>query len=320
MFSDTHCHLHHLSERGEDLSALIASLAADRYRFVLDIGTKPGDFRARVETVTHASEGVQPLSDGVPDFIHFSAGLWPDGEVIAERAGALKALEDDVKAMLDLARSRASKGASAYAALGECGLDRYWNGPAAAARVAASGAVALPGKTGAQATGSPTSDDGPGTTDLAGEEELFGIQLDMARSYGLPVIVHSRDAFDATLGCVKNSGFDRGVIHCFSYGMDEARAFLDRGWYLSFPGNITWPKKPDDRDRVRSLIRYVPRDRLLLETDSPYLTPAPHRGKTNTPYLIRHVYARAAECLDVTEDALAEIVFANARDLFALAT
>lgn len=316
MFSDTHCHLHHLSERGEDLSALIASLAADRYRFVLDIGTKPGDFRARVETVARASEGVQPLSDGVPDFIHFSAGLWPDGEVIAERAGALKALEDDVKAMLDLARSRASKGASAYAALGECGLDRYWNGPAAVARVAASGVSALPGKVGVQAAG----DDGPGTTDLAGEEELFGLQLDMARSYGLPVIVHSRDAFDATLGCIKNSGFDRGVIHCFSYGMDEARAFLDRGWYLSFPGNITWPKKPDDRDRVRSLIRYVPRDRLLLETDSPYLTPAPYRGKTNTPYLVRHVYARAAECLDVTEDALAEIVFANARDLFALAT
>ena len=312
VFSDTHCHLMHVSERGENLRALIASLAADRYRFVLDIGTKPGDFRPRAETVASASEGVRSLSDGVPDFIHFSAGLWPDGEVIAERAEALKILEDDVKAMLEFARRRAGKGAAAYAALGECGLDRHWNGPAAAARIEASRA--------SSPIAVSSSDDGPGTADLAGEEELFGLQLEMAHRYGLPVIVHSRDAFDGTLGCIKNSGYDCGVIHCFSYGMDEARAFLDRGWYLSFPGNITWPKKPDDRERVRALIRYVPRDRLLLETDSPYLAPAPHRGKTNTPYLVRHVYARAAECLDVTESALAEIVFANARDLFSLAT
>jgi TatD DNase family protein len=309
VFSDTHCHLHHVSERGEDLRSLIASLSAERYSFIFDIGTKPGDFNARVETVARASEGMQSLAEGVPEFIHFSVGLWPDGEVIAERADALKALEGDVKLMLDLARRRAGLGAAAYAALGECGLDRYWNGPAAAARIAES-AVSV----------ASASDDGPGTTDIAGEEELFGLQLEIARRYGLPAIIHSRDAFDATLGCIKNSGFDRGVIHCFSYGMNEARAFLDRGWYLSFPGNITWPKKIDDRDRVRSLIRYVPRDRLLLETDSPYLTPAPHRGKTNTPYLVRHVYARAAECLDINEGALAEIVFANARELFSRAT
>ena len=101
------------------------------------------------------------------------------------------------------------------------------------------------------------------------------MQLDLAKKYSLPVIVHSRDAFGATLGCIKNASYDSGVIHCFSYGKDEARAFLDRGWYISFPGNITWAKKEVDRERIASLVRYVPRDRFLLETDAPYLTPRP---------------------------------------------
>lgn len=303
MYSDTHCHLKHVGERGENLQSLVALLDAEKYRFILDIGTKPGDLASRVGTVLNASAENANLENAarIPPFIHFTAGLWPDAEVIAEREDSLRALESDVKEMLALAARRAELGCDKFAALGECGLDRYWNGDAAAKRASA-------GETGGE--------DGPGTTDVAGEEELFGMQLDMAKRYALPVIVHSRDAFDATLGCIKNSGFDSGVIHCFSYGTKEARAFLDRGWLISFPGNITWQKKAEDRDRVSALIKYVPRDRLLLETDAPYLTPAPHRGKTNTPYLVRHVYERVAECLEISNESLAEIVYANARSLF----
>ncbi len=302
MFSDTHCHLKHLKERGVDIASLVQALSGEGFRFVLDIGTKPEDFAERVSVVT---DSVPTRS--VPDFIHFSAGLWPDAHSIEHRAESLRALERDVSAMLELAKTRSASGVAPFAALGECGLDRYWNGSSA------------PGALAARAAGdSSSADDGPGTDDLAGEEELFGLQLAMAKAHGLPVIVHSRDAFDATLGVIKDSGWDRGVIHCFSYGIAEARAFIDRGWYVSFPGNVTWPKKEADIERVRSLVRYVPRDRLLLETDSPYLAPAPHRGKTNTPLLVRQVYERAAEYLAIAPDALAEIVFANARELFAL--
>ena len=329
MFSDTHCHLSHVADRGENLTDLLDSLAREDYRFVLDVGTKPGDFASRVDRVAKAAE-----STVIPPFLHFSCGLWPDGDVIANRDESLRMLEDDIASMLDLASRRsaapdtpvgAQSGPNAvdvatssgvlhgkgYAALGECGIDRYWNGPAAAERIAALSLAKAEG-------GIVSQDDGPGTTDIAGEEELFGLQLDMAKRYALPVIVHSRDAFDATIGSIKNGGWDVGVIHCWSYGLSEARAFLDRGWYISFPGNVTWAKKDADRERIASLLRYVPRDRLLLETDSPYMAPAPHRGETNTPYLVRHVYERAADILGMDVAALAFAVHANASELFSV--
>lgn len=312
MFSDTHCHLSHVADRGENLTDLLDLLAREEYRFVLDVGTKPGDFSSRVDRVAKAAG-----STLLPPFLHFSCGLWPDGEVIANREESLRLLESDIVSMLDLASRRASANANGglyckgYAALGECGLDRYWNGAAASERIAALSQTRAEGESASQ-------DDGPGTTDLAGEEELFGFQLDMAKRYALPVIVHSREAFDATIGSIKNGGWDLGVIHCWSYGLAEARAFLDRGWYISFPGTITWAKKEADRERIASLLRYVPRDRLLLETDSPYMAPAPHRGKTNTPYLVRHVYERAAEYLGMDVASLALLVHANARELFSI--
>ncbi len=311
MFSDTHCHLSHIEERGEDLSRLIAEMDARRFPFVLDIGTKPADFEGRLNKVRNAAD--------LPSFLHFTCGLWPDGDVIADRHNALSALEEDLRKMIALCLSRGE--GERFAALGECGLDRYWNGSRAAERAAERAALESEeacgaGKGGGAGKASGVSDDGPGTTDTNGEEELFGLQLDVARSRKLPVIVHSRDAFVPTLGCIKNSGWDRGVIHCYSYGIPEARAFLDRGWYISFPGNITWAKKETDRERIASLVRYIPRDRLLLETDAPYMAPAPHRGKTNTPLFIEHTYECAAAVLSMTKEALALLVSENAKDLF----
>lgn len=294
MFSDTHCHLSHIEERGEDLSGLLALMGERGFPFVLDIGTKPGDFDMRVEKIRRTGS--------IPSFLHFSCGLWPDGKVIADRMDALKALESDVVKMMQLSTERPS-----LVALGECGLDRYWNGSAAADRLAAVKSGIISGS---------ENDDGPGTTDIYGEEELFGFQLDLARKNNLAVIVHSREAFEPTLGCIKNGNFDKGVIHCFSYGIEEARSFLDRGWYISFPGNITWGKKDADKERIARLVRYVPKDRLLLETDAPYLSPSPHRGKTNTPLLIEHTYEVASAMIGMEIAELAELVYQNALALF----
>jgi TatD DNase family protein len=305
MFSDTHCHLSYIAERGENLVNVIGTMRERAVPFVLDIGTRPGDLARRAAVISEASGGA------VPDFIHFSCGLWPDAETIADRNDALAALKADLDAML---AGGASGAAPAFAGFGECGLDRYWNGAAAAERIAAQ---KLAGSAGGAVATKAAADDGPGTTDIAGEEDLFLAQLELARAYCLPVIVHSRDAFEPTLGCIADVGYDSGVIHCFSYGVSEARAFLDRGWYISFPGNITWAKKEADKDRIASLVRYVPRDRLLLETDAPYLTPAPHRGKTNTPLFIEHTYNRAAEILGLTPSELALLVAENAKTLFA---
>ncbi len=331
MYSDTHCHLSHLVERGIDLASLFTDLSREGYRLAFDIGTKPGDFHDRLERVRdgvararapedrptgNADFGTGPASladsAGVPAFVHFSCGLWPDGEVIANRAETVGRLAEDLKAMKALAAERkaANGGGVALAALGECGLDRYWNGAEAPGRLAALAA--------AEAGTAVASDDGPGTEDLAAEEELFAMQLDLAKAESLPVIVHSRDAFAPTEAIIRNSGLSRGVIHCWSYGIPEARAFLDLGYHISFPGNVTWPKKEADRERVAELLRFVPRDRLLLETDAPYLTPAPHRGKVNTPYLVRHVYERVAAALDMDVSALSLLVWENSVSLFGI--
>jgi len=314
MLSDTHCHLSHISERGVDLSKLLSDMRSSSFSFVLDIGTKPGDFVPRLNRISEAlqkealqrgteknGEGEAAQSD-FPEWLHFSCGLWPDASVIADRENAMKILERDAASMLDHAYSNAGP-KRAYAALGECGLDRYWNGPDS------------PGRKNSSAE---NADDGPGTDDLSGEEALFEMQLEVSRKLDLPVVVHSRDAFEQTLGCIKNMDYDRGVIHCFAYGIAEARAFLDRGWHISFPGNITWAKKAADRERIAALLRYVPTDRLLLETDAPYLAPAPHRGAVNTPLLIRHTFERAAECLGLGVNELTLLVETNAKELFAL--
>lgn len=290
MYSDTHAHLSHISDRGEDIKALLNRLSAKNTPFLLDIGTIPEDLSPRVQRLIESTEG------NLPEFLHFSAGLWPDAEVIGNRDASLRALSAD----LDLLVSPdfLPEPNRQYCALGECGLDRYWNGPAGAEK------------------STDSSGDGPGTLDTDGEEYLFGRQLELARDRKLPVIVHSRDSFEATLGCIKNVGWDRGVIHCWSYGIKEARAFLDRGWYISFPGTITWGKRDADRERIAKLVQFVPRDRLLLETDAPYLAPAPYRGKINTPDLISGTYEAAASFLEMTVEALSALVLANAQDLF----
>lgn len=141
------------------------------------------------------------------------------------------------------------------------------------------------------------------------------MQLELARKLDLPVIVHSRDAFEGTLGCIKDVNYNRGIIHCYSYGIEEARAFLDQGWYISFSGSITYTKKAK-MDEMKALLRYVPKDRFLLETDSPYLAPVPMRGKTNTPLFIEYTYNFASEALSITPEQCAAMVLENAKELF----
>ena len=323
MFSDTHCHLNRMQERGVDISVLLHTLSAEKFPFVFDIGTRPGDFAGRVALARAAcvpsgaaSGTLCPDSEALPPFLHFSCGLWPDAETIAARDESLRALEADAASMLALAARRAgsasapdsaSPGKPLFAAIGECGLDRWWNGPAAAQRMA-------------QGTQSSAADDGPGTTDTDGEEALFAAQIELAGRLGLPFIVHSREAFAPTYSVIRSCGWFRGVIHCFSYGEREAAKFLDLGFFLSFPGNITFGKKAADRERISGLLRYVPRDRLLLETDAPYLAPAPERGTVNTPQKIRYIYAAAAGFLGIPEEELAALVLRNAVSAFSLQT
>lgn len=142
---------------------------------------------------------------------------------------------------------------------------------------------------------------------------LFEGQLELASRLGLPLIVHSREAYAETLALVaRRRGSSPVIIHCFGYGPDEARAFLDLGCWLSFAGNLTYKGS----DSLREACALVPSERFLLETDSPYMNPMPRRGKAATPLDIERTYAIAAALRGVDVPELAETVSRNARTLF----
>jgi TatD DNase family protein len=148
--------------------------------------------------------------------------------------------------------------------------------------------------------------------DREGAAELLSLQLDLADRLGLPAIIHSRDAPEDTIRLLSlRSGF-RGVIHCFSYTREEARAFLDLGCYISFAGNLTYKNARPLQDALA----YVPDDRLLLETDAPYLAPSPLRGKPSDPGMVAHTYTLAAELRYTDTAVLTAQIAANTEALF----
>ncbi len=138
--------------------------------------------------------------------------------------------------------------------------------------------------------------------------EAFRRQLEVAERVGLPVVVHSRDADDPLAEVIEAfSGRVTGVLHCFSGKAALLRTGLEAGWYVSFAGIVTFKNFEGDE-----LVRRVPADRLLVETDSPYLAPAPRRGKRNEPALVEHVLRRVAAIRGEDADELAEITHGNA--------
>ena len=132
------------------------------------------------------------------------------------------------------------------------------------------------------------------------QRRVFAAQVELANRHDLPLVVHSRSAWDDTLAVLDREGMpSRTVMHCFTGGPHEAEECLRRGAVLSFSGIVTFPKAPEVRDAARA----CPLDRLLVETDSPYLAPAPHRGRRNRPALVGVVGAAVAEVkgLDVAD-------------------
>lgn len=150
--------------------------------------------------------------------------------------------------------------------------------------------------------------------DMAWQRERFAVHIRAARATGLPLVVHTRSASADTLDILRIEGQGQvgGVFHCFTETMDVARAALDLGFHISFSGILTF-RNADD---LREVARYVPLERCLIETDSPYLAPVPHRGKTNSPAFVPHVAARLAELKGVGLPELARATTENFERLF----
>lgn len=146
------------------------------------------------------------------------------------------------------------------------------------------------------------------------QRDWYRRQMDLARELGLPVVVHSREAEADTAQIMAEFPDVTGVLHCFSSGPELAKTALDAGYYVSFSGIVTFK----NADEVREAAALVPMDRLLVETDCPYLAPVPMRGKTNEPAFVTFVAERLAEIKGVSVEELVTTTAANTRRLFKL--
>ena len=160
------------------------------------------------------------------------------------------------------------------------------------------------------------------SADTAAEQKkLFVENLALAAEFNKPVVVHTRDADDDTLAILKDFSKDwkgdpgrLGVLHCFTRDTTFARKVLDLGLMISFSGIVTFA----NADPLREVVGYVPDDRLLIETDSPYLGPVPLRGNRNEPAFVVHVAKQLAELKGCSVESIAKLTAENARTLFAL--
>mgnify|MGYP001818446309 CR=1 FL=1 len=148
------------------------------------------------------------------------------------------------------------------------------------------------------------------------QKEAFAWQLDFARGSSLPLVIHSRGAVDDCVDMIDAAGVDwaRIVFHCFSDGPELLAPILERGGRASFTGIVTYK----NADNVREAMKSQPLDRLMLETDAPYLAPVPKRGKPNEPAYVRHTAEFAAEVLGFSLEELARITTENARSFYNL--
>lgn len=160
--------------------------------------------------------------------------------------------------------------------------------------------------------------------DMVWQRDRYRVHIEAARQTALPLVIHTRSASADTLALLKAHGglesagdgqglpAATGVFHCFTEAVEVARAALDMGFYISFSGILTFRNASDLRD----VARMVPMDRLLIETDSPYLAPAPHRGKVNSPAWVPLVAAQVADLKGLPIERVAEVTASNTRQLF----
>jgi TatD DNase family protein len=252
---DTHAHLDDKRLRA-DWGGVLERAARAGVVQVIAIGTT-ADTSARVVELAAANPG-----------IFAAVGIHPND--------AAEAGEHDWPIINDLVNH------SGVVAIGETGLDRYWD-----------------------------------RTPFVQQQAWFDRHLALAQQLGLPVVIHCRDCQADILEQLRGTNRAiRGVMHAFTGTWDEAQAFLELGLHLSFAGMVTFTNKA--LDALRDVAAKVPVDRLLIETDSPYLTPHPHRGQTNEPAHVALTAARVAEIRGLSYAELARITTANARKLFHL--
>lgn len=164
-------------------------------------------------------------------------------------------------------------------AIGEIGLDYYWNEP-----------------------------------EQAIQKEWYARQIALARQVRLPIVIHSRDAAQDTIDIARSEKADEagGIIHCFSYGTEVAKMWLDLGFYIGVGGVVTFK----NGRKLKEVVKYAPLDRIVTETDSPYLAPVPMRGKRNSSEYLPYIISEIAKIKGLSEEEVEETTYNNAVRIF----
>lgn len=249
---DTHAHYDD-EAFDEDREALLSSLPEQGVAKVVNVGASLASGRKTLELMDQY------------DFMYGAIGVHPS------ETAELK--EENFKWLKEAC------GHEKCVALGEIGLDYYWNEPEAPI-----------------------------------QKEWFVRQMALARELKLPMVIHSRDAAKDTVDMMmaEKAGEIGGVIHCYSYTKETAREFLNMDFYFGIGGVLTF----NNAKKLKEAVEYIPMDRIVLETDCPYLAPVPYRGKRNCSLYIVHVIEAMAQIKGISEDQVREQVWANAHALY----
>ena len=279
---DTHTHLDSFARRG-DLPALLDRARVGGVTAMITIGTDTEDWPLYRE-----------IAAAHPGLVHYTVGLHPCS-VTEDWENRVRELEGYFGLGRDLRADRTTSdsppgGRALPVALGECGLDRFHL---------------------------PKDDLGAAERIFAWQQAAFAAQLVIAKRLGCPVVVHSRGAFQECVAMIDASGVDlsRVVFHCFTEGVTEMAELVRRGGWGSFTGIVTYKSA----ENIRLAAKAQGLERLMVETDAPYLTPVPHRGRSKEPAFVRHTAEYLArEVFGVSYEKLAAVTTANAKYLFGI--
>ena len=254
MIFDTHAHYDD-KQFDQDREELLASMKDNGIGTIVDVGSNMETSTWIVEAVTR-----YPMMYG-------AVGVHPSD------TAELK--ESDIDTLKKYAAM------DRILAIGEIGLDYYWDEP-----------------------------------ERSIQKKWFEAQIELARDVKLPIIIHSRDAAKDTYDIMKALHAEEigGVVHCFSYSKEMARQFLDMGFYLGIGGVVTFK----NAKKLWEVVEYMPMDRMVIETDCPYLTPEPNRGKRNDSFNLPYVVNKIAEIKNISPAEVIDITSNNAKDLFGI--
>lgn len=274
----------------DDGAEILNEMAKSKPFFALDAGIRADDIWERADFFR---ETLNLLDDdakrAVQKCVYFSAGITGSLDSIENRYDYVQNLEDEIKSFKDSGDEFASR----LVAVGPCGIDHDWD------------SVEYEGR----------EHDFIDSQTISDERDLFALQLTLAKKLNLPVIVHSRKAFKDTADVIKAVKWNKGVIHGYSYSKSELDFFLDLGWRISFSGSVTYSGKKSASD-IAETLNYVPKDRILVETDSPYYAPVPLKNTLNTPNNINYIYDFIAAKRGIAASKLCSVVDENFKSLF----